>query len=141
MCPNLQFPANLVTFSEKILNGKLNFLCSEYTLKIMKTLKGYLSYKTIFCNKVALDVKLMTFFIWRKSNVSFSRYLHFCVFVKSTDFKICDVIVGIAKLWKLHLYLFLLNSTYFQNDIWLKTSVLYEKHFWYVFGLMLETAN
>ena len=25
----LQFPANLVTFTEEILNGKLHFLCSD----------------------------------------------------------------------------------------------------------------
>ena len=37
----------------------------------------------------------MNFFIWRKSNISFSRYLDFCVFVKSTDFKICDVTINI----------------------------------------------
>ena len=28
MCSNPQFPANLVTFTEEILNGKLHFLCS-----------------------------------------------------------------------------------------------------------------
>ena len=28
MWPNSQFPADLVTFTEKILNGKLHFLCS-----------------------------------------------------------------------------------------------------------------
>ena len=28
MWPNSPFPANLVTFTEKILNGKLYFLCS-----------------------------------------------------------------------------------------------------------------
>ena len=31
MWPNSQFPADLFTFSEEILNGKLNFLCSEST--------------------------------------------------------------------------------------------------------------
>ena len=32
MWPNPQFPADLVTFTEEILNGKLHFLCSvEYT--------------------------------------------------------------------------------------------------------------
>ena len=36
----------------------------------------------------------MNFFIWRKQNVSFSRYLCFCVFVKPNDIKICDVIIG-----------------------------------------------
>ena len=29
MCPNPQFPADLVTFTEEIGNGKLHFLCSE----------------------------------------------------------------------------------------------------------------
>ena len=29
MWPNPQFPADLVTFTEEILNGKLYFLCSE----------------------------------------------------------------------------------------------------------------
>ena len=29
MWPILQFPKDLVTFTEEILNGKLNFLCSE----------------------------------------------------------------------------------------------------------------
>ena len=28
MWPNLQFPADLVLFTEEILNGKLRFLCS-----------------------------------------------------------------------------------------------------------------
>ena len=27
--PNPQFPADLVTFTEKILNGELNFLCTD----------------------------------------------------------------------------------------------------------------
>ena len=29
MWPNAQLPADFVTFSEEILNGKLHFLCSE----------------------------------------------------------------------------------------------------------------
>ena len=29
MWPNPQFPADLVTFNEEILNGKLHFLCNE----------------------------------------------------------------------------------------------------------------
>ena len=31
MWPNPQFPADLVTFTEEILNGKLHFLCSKKT--------------------------------------------------------------------------------------------------------------
>ena len=38
----------------------------------------------------------------------------FCV--KSTDFKTCDVIIGIAEQWKLHLCLFILNPKYYQNE-------------------------
>ena len=30
MCPNPQETANLVTFTEEILNGELHFLCSGY---------------------------------------------------------------------------------------------------------------
>ena len=29
MWPNSQFPADLVTLTEEIVNGKLHFLCSE----------------------------------------------------------------------------------------------------------------
>ena len=56
---------------------------------------GYLCCETILCHKLALDVYLMNLFIWRK-NVSFPRYQDFCVFIKSVDFKICDVIISIA---------------------------------------------
>ena len=48
----------------------------------------------------------MSFFIWRK-DVLFSRYLDFRVFVKFTNFKVCDVITDIAAWWKLHFCLFL----------------------------------
>ena len=70
----------------------------------------------------------MNFFILRK-NVSFSRYLDFCVFVKSTDFKIGHVIISIGTKWKLHLYLFLLNPKSYKNETWSGTSVLSEKYF------------
>ena len=77
-----------------------NAWCSAYTnlpnLKPIYWLKGYLRYKTIFCIKVALDVQLMNFFILRKNNASISRYYNFCIFVKSTDLKFCDVIIDIA---------------------------------------------
>ena len=32
MGPNPQFPADLVTFTEELFDGKLRFLCSEYSL-------------------------------------------------------------------------------------------------------------
>ena len=37
--------------------------------------------------------------------------------MKSKDFKICDVIIGIATYWMLHLCLFLLKPKYYQNEL------------------------
>ena len=37
MWPNPQFPADLVTFTEEILNGKLHFLCSVYDTQLTFT--------------------------------------------------------------------------------------------------------
>ena len=49
----------------------------------------------------------MNFFIWRKNYASFSEYLDFCVFDKSTNFKICDVIIDITAHYNVHFRLFL----------------------------------
>ena len=68
----------------------------------------------------------MNFFIWWK-NVCFSKYLDFSVFVKCTNFKICDVIMNITAKWKLHFCLFLWNSKHYQNEIRSYTSV----HSWF----------
>ena len=38
MWPNPQFPADLVTITEEILNGKLDFLCSDKALCFKKNL-------------------------------------------------------------------------------------------------------
>ena len=35
----------------------------------------------------------MNFFIWKKYDVLFSRYLDFCVFHESTNFKIFDIVI------------------------------------------------
>ena len=39
MGPNPQFPSNLVTFTEEIFNGKLNFLCSAIFLLTQSMVK------------------------------------------------------------------------------------------------------
>ena len=62
--------------------------CSKGIFKIqlpISGVKGYLCYKTIFCNEVALDAYKIMFSL-------ISRYLEFCVFVKSTYFTVCVVI-------------------------------------------------
>ena len=38
--------------------------------------------------------------------------------MKSTNVEICDIIMDIATLWKLHFCLFLLNPKYHQNEVW-----------------------
>ena len=53
MWPNLQFPANLVSFTEEILNGKFHFLCSVYIsifdehMPVLKVIPP-VAYKKIF---------------------------------------------------------------------------------------------
>ena len=39
MWPNLQFPADLVKFTDEILNGKLHFLCNGSLYQKITTLK------------------------------------------------------------------------------------------------------
>ena len=43
MRPNPQFSADLVTFNEELLNGKLHFLCSEHVISCVYTLIMYFS--------------------------------------------------------------------------------------------------
>ena len=52
-----------------------------------KSLLKLTSAPKLLFHKVDPVADLMIFFIWRKYNISFSRYLDFCVFVKSTYFK------------------------------------------------------
>ena len=51
----------------------LKFVCDQVT-------KGYLPHKSIFCHKVALNVSLMNFSIWKKNCfvVKISKFLRFC---------------------------------------------------------------
>ena len=35
MRPNPRFPADLATFTEEIINGKLHFMCSEKIMLVM----------------------------------------------------------------------------------------------------------
>ena len=78
-----------------------------------KTLTGYLR---------------MIFFTWRRNALSPPKYLDFCIFMKSTNFKICDVIIDIAAKCELHFCL-IFNRKYYRNEIWPNTSVSYKKEF------------
>lgn len=67
------------------------------------------------------------FLIWRKNIVFLSRYLVFCVFDESLNFKVCDAIVDIAK----HLcYKFIVSSEFdYQIEIWRDISGINDKYF------------
>ena len=55
---------------------------------------------------------ILTFLIWRENYILFSRYLDFCTFVKSTDFKICGIIIGITSIGiSISAYFFWILST------------------------------
>ena len=56
MCPNLQFPADLVTFTKEILNEKLHFLCSENLRLLGKALWDLLvPFLESFCKEVDIS--------------------------------------------------------------------------------------
>ena len=59
MWPNPQETADLITFTEEILHGKLHFLCSE-TLRETQLLKGLVSMKII---DILLFLKQLHYFI------------------------------------------------------------------------------
>ena len=69
MCPNLQFPADLVTFTEEILNEKLHFLCSDSVHSISsefgfcKTLKLFKKTLLLFMIDKFLKFKFQSFLI------------------------------------------------------------------------------
>ena len=51
MWPNQQFPADLVTLTEEILNGKLHFLCGagkEFLTHFMPVVSFYTPWKHVF---------------------------------------------------------------------------------------------
>ena len=62
MWPNTQFPADLVTFTEEILNGKLYFLCSVnvYLGTTMVSARRYFGISTttaITCSKLTVQTQ------------------------------------------------------------------------------------
>ena len=54
MWPTLQFPADLVTFNEEILNEKLYFFCSDLNLYLQ------ISSTFLYLVSIALDIRLNT---------------------------------------------------------------------------------
>ena len=91
-----------------------------------------------FLLKVAPDLQLRNFFICRKSNVLFSRYLDFLCFCEIHRFQNLWCHCCIMQVTLMHI---LSNPKHYQNEIWSNTCVLYDKHFQHDFGSMLGTGN
>ena len=51
----------------------------------------------IWVEEVGAWLSNIHFFNLKEKNILFSRYLDFCAFVKSPDFKICDIIIDITS--------------------------------------------
>ena len=60
MRPNPQFPADLVTFTGEILNGKLHFLCSANENGINKAQSSWQS-KIVYTKIFAREVQVVSF--------------------------------------------------------------------------------
>ena len=50
MLPNSQFPADLVTFTEESLNGKLHFVCSAMVMFVI--FRAFLMFEQIFLSPI-----------------------------------------------------------------------------------------
>ena len=81
MWSNPQFPADLVTFTEEILNGKLHFLCSA----------EYLRKRTFLLLCTPLNNKNSNTFTWKSFSILLSLSLIITKLSKiEDDFQIID---------------------------------------------------
>ena len=70
----LQFPADLVTFTEEILDENLHVLCSDYLCAVFIFIKTGL-YRSVFCTYSLGKLVLFVF-------LCFLCFLFFCLFVR-----------------------------------------------------------
>ena len=135
----LRFNSNL--YSLQIIVLILIFFLPIPTLTMKKLLnplqyefKGYLRYKTILCHRAALDIELMIF-LFEEKIMFLSRDTE--IFVFWWNLQISKFVTSSQVLLHNASYTYAIKM----NEIWSNTSVLYDKHFWHVFGWMLETGN
>ena len=86
MCPNPQFPADLVTFIEEILNRKVHFLCSE------RASKGPLNWLTTPSNNSCQ--KLVFYSFLSAADLQATRSSHREVFCKKVVYKSFERFTG-----------------------------------------------
>ena len=89
MWPDLQFPADLVTFIEEILNGKLHFFCSV----IVKDNWGFYDFMCIL-NRV----------LWQKIYISSVQLNRFSMKAFPNDFALSNIKDSLIHLKALILY-------------------------------------
>ena len=96
MWPNPQFPTDLLTFTEEILNGKLQFFCSDWCpakiafLKNCSVLYSFCVYILQFCWKMWADVtnilingQLFCWISYERPAELFNFFFNFGVFGRS----------------------------------------------------------
>ena len=72
MWPNSQFPADLVTFTEEILNGKLNFSGSVVRVECTMGNYYYIIFKNLYC--ILMPSSNKSYFIYFL--VNFTHFPH-----------------------------------------------------------------
>ena len=97
-------PTNCLSVSGKFVGLALKGLTK---LKVISTKKTLFVIFLFRCNWWLL-------FTREKDCVSFSRYLDFCVFHESANFKLCYVIMNITTYYKMYLY---------EDEIWGNVSI------------------
>ena len=110
MWPNPQFPADLVTFTGAILNGKLHFLCSDRNIVFLRQTK-YLHFSNCNCMVIFLFDPLLTIL---KTLICHTKiYISVWIKIFPMHYKIFNIWYWIFFLW----YSFLFWDDFF--EIWL----------------------
>ena len=118
MWPNPQFPTDLVTFTEEILNGKLHFLCSlGYFPRIqpVQTSSWTLTYPAKVKVKSKCSMKMLTLF-----SKYFSRITDFFPKGNSCFYKCIEIVSGMElatmdiSTWNGVLHFYVTKSIEFQ---------------------------
>ena len=101
MWPNPQFPANLVTFTGEILDGKLHFFFSDIKKEwIVEELHEISKFHLIFWCRKSLEMQFSLSFGWIVQNLCVSTKIHHHEIRWQLGFSCSEVIVIVHKRFK-----------------------------------------
>ena len=112
------------------------FCLWKMTINNNVTIVGLAPLENYFLTYYSSSYVMNGFFIGRKNNISFSRYLYFCVFDECANFKFSDVIVNITVL---HIRSYIFDC--FFRILWNLKYGDIGKYFKIVFTLIVKTGN